>query len=304
MATIPGYVKEVSRKTPIQDRRSADADRLSPVAALVQRHDRDRFQTALFAPVAHREALFALYAFNYEIARVRESVTQPMLGQIRLQWWRESVAAAFEGGSVRHHIVVEPLTAAIRERALTRAHFDRLIDVRASDLSEEPPASLAALEEYAETTSARLVYLALEVLGVSDPATGEAGLHIGIAYALAGLLRAMPFQASGGRQLIPADIAARTGVTEQDYRALSSTPALRAASAEIAAAASRHLDAARTHAGKIPRSALPALLPAVVAQRSLLRLRRAGYDPLDRRLAAPDPLQSWRLAVAALFNRF
>src|ERR1700746_2498526 len=107
MATIPGYVKEVSRKTPIRDRRSADADRLSAVAALVRRHDRDRFQTALFAPARQRNALFALYAFNYEIARGRETVREPMLGQIRLQWWRESIAAAFEDGPVRGHIVVE-----------------------------------------------------------------------------------------------------------------------------------------------------------------------------------------------------
>src|SRR5215469_18549162 len=123
MAIIPGSVKAISRKTPFPDGRSAKADRLSPVAALVQRHDRDRFQTVLFAPAARREALFALYAFNYEIARVRERVTEPTLGRIRLEWWRESIAAAYEGGSVRHHFAVAPLTAAIREHALSREHF-------------------------------------------------------------------------------------------------------------------------------------------------------------------------------------
>src|SRR3974377_1392326 len=71
MATIPGSVKEVMRKTPIRNRRSADADRLSPVAALVRRHDRDRFQTVLFAPAAAREGVFALYASNYELAQGR-----------------------------------------------------------------------------------------------------------------------------------------------------------------------------------------------------------------------------------------
>src|ERR1700732_3880785 len=141
MATIPRSVKEVSRKTPVPERRPARAGRLSPGATLVRRHDRDRFQTVLFAPAARREALFALYAFNYEIARVRESVTEPMLGQIRLQWWREAIAAAFESGPVRNHIVVEPLTAIIRELALTREHFERLIDARELDLADDPPAS-------------------------------------------------------------------------------------------------------------------------------------------------------------------
>src|SRR6202030_2870644 len=111
-----------SEETPSPMGRSADGAGLSAVAALVRRHDRDRFQSALFAPAARRETLFALYAFNYEIARVRESVQEPMLGQIRLQWWREAIAAAFEGGHVRNHIVVEPLTAIIRELALSRAH--------------------------------------------------------------------------------------------------------------------------------------------------------------------------------------
>src|SRR5206468_1070890 len=147
----------------------------------------------------------------------------------------------FEGGPIRPHIVVEPLTAAIRELGLTRAHFDRLIEARETDLDDHPPASLAALEDYAEATSGRLICLALEILGVRDPAAGEAGLHLGIAYALVGLLRAMPLQARAGRQLIPTDIAARIGLAEQDYRTLRGTPALRAASAELAAAASRHL---------------------------------------------------------------
>src|SRR5215831_15489085 len=202
MATIPGSVNKARRRTPEPDRRSADATRLSPVAALVQRHDHDRFQTVLFAPAARREALFALYAFNYEIARVRETVTQPMLGQIRLQWWRENIAAAFEGGPVRRHIVAEPLTAAIRGAALSREHFDRLIDARETDLEDDPPAALADLEGYAEATSARLIYLALEILGVHDDAADEAARHVGIAYALAGLMRSMAFPLRAGRRFI------------------------------------------------------------------------------------------------------
>src|SRR5207302_7126999 len=102
----------------------------SPLAALVRRHDRDRYQTALFAPAERREALFALYAFNYEIARVREIVTQPMLGQIRLQWWREVLDAAYAGTTPRRHPVVLPLSEAIRDCDLARQAFDRLIDTR------------------------------------------------------------------------------------------------------------------------------------------------------------------------------
>ena len=294
----------INRETEKGESCSPGSGCLSPVAALVRRHDHDRFQTALFAPAARREALFALYAFNYEVARVRETVSEPVLGQIRLQWWRESIAAAYEDGPLRRHIVVEPLTAAIRAQGLTRAHFDRLIDAREGDLEEASFGSLGALEQYAEASSARLVYLALETLGVRDAAAEQAGFHIGIAYALAGLLRAMPFQARAGRLIIPADIATQTELDVADYRALRSTPALRKATAAIAAAAAQHLASARAHRRSIARRALPALLPAIIAERSLVRLKRAGYDPFDPTLAAPDTMQSWRLAAAWLLSRF
>src|SRR5437763_4064067 len=127
----------VSRETHPPGARSGPTEDGSALADLVRRHDRNRYQTALFAPSDRREALLALYAFNYEIARVRETVTQPMLGQIRLQWWREVLDAAYAGAPPRHHHVVEPLTAAIREFPLSRELFDRLIDARERDLVDE-----------------------------------------------------------------------------------------------------------------------------------------------------------------------
>ena len=294
----------VTGQTRIRTPRSGLASGLSPVGDIVRRHDRDRFQTALFAPGREREGLFALYAFNYEIARVREIVTEPMLGQIRLQWWREVVAAAFEGEAPRRHEVVLPLIAAVRDFRLSRACFETLIDARENDLKAESPETLTILETYAEGTSASLVLLALEVLAGRSPIVQEAGRAVGVGYALAGLIRAMPFHAVAGRSFIPADLGTRHGINPADYRARRSTAGLRDAVAEIAAAAQRHLDAARRDRSAVPRSAIPALLPAIVAERFLRRLERAGYDPFEPRLAAPDTLQSWRLATAAWLGRY
>jgi NADH dehydrogenase [ubiquinone] 1 alpha subcomplex assembly factor 6 len=269
----------------------------------VRRHDRDRFQTALFAPVGDREVLFALYAFNFEIARVRESVREGMLGQIRLQWWREAIDAAYGAGPVRKHEVVEAITAAIRERAPNRAHFDRLIDTRERDLDDAPPPTMAALEEYAEGSSATLIYLALEVLRAGTPAAQEAARHVGIAYAFAGLIRAMPVHAPAGRLFIPADITVEAGLDPHDYAALRPTPPLRQAVETIAGTARRHLAAAKKLRFQVPKAALPALLPARIAETALQRLERAGFDPFAG-AALADPLQSWRLAWAALRRRF
>src|SRR5260221_1661907 len=214
--------------------RSETRPDLVPVAEMVRRHDHDRFQTGLFAPARKRNALFALYAFNYEIARVRETVTEPMLGQIRLQWWREVVETAYAGTAPRQHVVAIALTEAIREFALTRSELDRLIDSRERDLDPAPPPTLAALEDYAEGSSAPLAILALEVLGERGAPARAVARGVGIGYALAGLLRAIPFHAAAGRYYIPVDVAARARIDLREIRLSPGHSTLRAAVAEIA----------------------------------------------------------------------
>jgi NADH dehydrogenase [ubiquinone] 1 alpha subcomplex assembly factor 6 len=276
----------------------------SAAARLVRQHDFDRFLTALFAPAERRADLFALYAFNYEIARVREAVSEPLLGRIRLQWWRESLDAIYAARPVRRHEVVEPLAAAIRGRGLSREHFDRLIDAREQDLAEEPPASMVALETYAEATSSRLLYLALEVLGERGEKALAAARPAGVAYALSGLLRAVPFHARAKRLYLPQDRVAAAGLAvDRELFELHSSPALRRVVAEVAERAQRRLDEARSLSSAVPQPALPALLPAVLARADLARLRRARFNPFDPRLARPDPLRSWRLALAMLRRR-
>ena len=277
---------------------------LSGVAEIVRRHDRDRFLTVLFAPASRREPLFALYAFNYEIARIREVVREPMLGRIRLQWWREVVEAAYAGVMPRRHEVAEPLTAAIREFGLGRAGFDRLIDSRERDLDPAPPATMTGLEDYAAGSSGALVGLALEVLGAEAAAAQETAREVGIGYALAGMLRSLPFHARSGRVWIPAEISARSGLAAGPDALIRPSAALCRAVAEIAEAAAAHLRAARAQRRTVPRAAFPALLPAIVADRALARLKRVGYDPYDPALAAADPLLIWRLTAATLAGRF
>jgi NADH dehydrogenase [ubiquinone] 1 alpha subcomplex assembly factor 6 len=276
----------------------------SAVARLVRQHDRDRFLTALFAPAERRQDLFALYAFNYEIARVREVVSETLLGRIRLQWWRDALDEIYGARAVRRHEVVEPLAAAIRGRGLSRAHFDRLIDAREQDLADERLPSLAALEAYAEATSSRLLFLALEVLGESGATALAAARAAGIAYALAGLLRAIPFHARAKRLYLPQDRVAAAGIAvDRELFELRSSLALRRVVAEVAALAQRHLDESGATRSVVARRALPALLPAVLARADLARLARSGFDPFDPRLARPDPLRSWRLTLAMLRRR-
>ena len=177
---------------------------LSDLGNLVRNQDRDRFRTALFLPAELREAAFAIYAFNHEISKTREVVSDPILGQIRLQWWREAVDEIF-AGAPRRHEVVTPLAAAVDRYGLSRAPFDTMIDAREEDLTDTAPPRLADLESYALRTGAPPIILTLELLGSQGDPAVTAAEALGTAYAMAGLLRAIPFHGSAA----PGDLADR-----------------------------------------------------------------------------------------------
>src|SRR5262249_61241858 len=124
-------------------------DALAHCEGLVRAADKDRFLSTLFAPAEHRNALLALYAFNLEIARVREVARGALAGEIRLQWWSDALEGRGEG-----HPVAAALLATITRYQLLLEPFQTLLDARRFDLYEEPMRSLADLETYAESASA------------------------------------------------------------------------------------------------------------------------------------------------------
>jgi len=274
---------------------------LSYCARQVRRLDYDRFLCALFAPAEGREALFALYAFNAEVARIREAVSEPLLGQVRLQWWRDAVAGIYAGTPPRHQ-VARPLAEAVERFSLDRAPFERLLDARAFDIEDGAPADLKALVAYAEDTSATLTALSLDILGARDEAARRAGRHIGIAWALTGLARAVPFHAGARRVYLPATLCRDAGVDFQDLFRLRPGPGLTHVVAEIADTARRHLDVARR--GRGSRRALPALLPAVLAEGYVERLRKAGFNPFARRVQAAGAGRVLALCLRAALGRY
>jgi len=278
-------------------------DAVAYCAEQIRRYDSDRYATALFAPASRRPALYALYAFNLEIAKVREVTSQPLLGEMRLQWWRESLDGIM-AGTPRQHAVAIALSEALRTHRLDRRRLDRLIDARSADLDDEPPATVGALTAYVEGTSATLIELALEALDARDEAAMEAGRLIGIAWGLTGLLRAIPFHARARRLYLPADLSAEAGLSSSDLLALRPQPALRTVVRTIAEMARDRLAAARRLRTEVPQRAVPALLTATLASGYLGLLRRAEYDPFDPRAAAPLPSRSWRLLAVRATGRY
>ena len=268
---------------------------ISYCARLLRQQDPDRYLTALFAPAERREALFALYAFNLELARARESVREPIMGRMRLQWWRDSLPEIV-AGEPRAHEVARPLAAAVAAHGLDRLLLERLIDAREQDMEPDPPADLAALLDYARGTSSTLVELALEILGRPDSATREAGRALGIAWALVGLLRAVPFHAAQRRLYLPASLTEEAGLKPGQLYEHGTSPELREVVRRLAEEAERWLKEARRRQDAVTRQYQPALLPAVLAWGHLSRLAAAGYDPFDARVQLPPPGRIWNLA--------
>lgn len=238
----------------------------------LRRFDPDRWLSALFAPDDRRPALFALYAFNTEIARARESVSQPMIGQIRLQWWREAWAG-IAADTPRQHPVVQALYR--HARGLDMEQVLALIEAREADMEDQPPTDMAALLVYAEATSSPLMRLAAQLLdGRLDEALVRAA---GTAYALAGILRATPHLAAQGRVLLPATLLGAHGLTKDAMIQTDVSTELPLVIATVAAEAETLLK--QTSGIKPARSLLPAVMPAVLAGLHLKALKASGYDP-------------------------
>jgi phytoene synthase len=251
--------------------------------------DKDRFFATLFAPEKYRRPLFALYAFNLDIARIRELAREPMPGEIRLQWWRDMLSGTGHGAVEANPVAAALRDTVVRYRLPPQALAD-LIEARSFDLYDDPMPSMAVLDAYARHTSSVLIELAARILNDGkDPRIGSLAEHLGIAYAYAGLLQAVPNHAARGQLYLPAEVLQRHGADPHDLLSGRATPELRASLAELGLSARRHLEEGRALLDSAPEAIVPALLPLALVRPVLNRMDRASYDPLR-----PKPLAQWR----------
>jgi phytoene synthase len=230
------------------------------IAALVRRHDPDRFLTALFAPPERRDALLALYAFNHELARAREVTGEPPLALIRLQWWREVVE-----GEPKRHEVASPLSAAIASGALKPADLLAIIEARETEVYGNFE-TVADWRGWLLAGAGGLTVAAASALGAPTP---EALRPFGAAYGVAGLLRATGVLASQRTCFLPRDLLARHGLSPEALIDDPGSQPARAALNDVVQEGWALLADARRDG--VPRKAVAAALPAVLARRDLER---------------------------------
>ena len=212
-------------------------------ATFVKAGDPDRYKSGMTAPDPIRQKLMVLYAFNLEIARAPWASDEPMIAEMRLQWWLDAIDDIFAGRGPRGHEVLAPLAKIIESHNLTKNTLCKMIEARQFDIYRKPHIDRKAFDAYVAATNGSLMDIAAQILGVAE---GTAMRRVGFAAGVANIFRAAPELWARGREPLPPDIA------------------------EIAS------DALLCLNGKIPAIAMPA---ALSAWRSRNTLTTALKDP-------------------------
>lgn len=226
---------------------------------LVKDYDYDRYLISLCAPKAVQKYIWALLAFNYEISKTREIVTETQLGLIRLQWWREEIDKIYTGQVFKDNQILPALAEAIKEKELSKDSLETLLYAREFDLEDVAPENLEGLVSYADFTNTPLLTLMAQICGHDIDA--EVLKHLGCAYGLIGVMRAIPFHATQSRSFLPSSLTME-GLSDQEIVRI------------VADEAIRNLDIARQERLAQPFRAVSRLVKA-----NARLLRRAQYDP-------------------------
>ena len=280
--------------------KTADKDAARYCRELVRRQDKDRYLCTLFAHRRDRQGLFALFAFNYELGRIREAVSEEILAEIRFQWWQDAIEGIY-GGTTRDHPVVVALARMVERSTPPVSLFLDLITARREGMIGDGFASLAQLEAYAESRDGKLHEIGVYAVGQGGSSeVRTAGRHAGTAWAITGLLRSTRHLAARGRTIVPredliaADVSPRSALGPEWPASLS--PII----GRIAESARHHIDAVAAGNRLFHPRALPLILPATLARDYLDRLRRAAFDPLVADFSAGAMIRLFKLVRAAM----
>ena len=251
-------------------------DDLIACARIVERGDPDRFAAAMAAPVAARTRLFPIYAFNVEVARAPWVTAEPMIAEMRLQWWRDVLEEIRAGGPVRRHEVATPLARALDAEGASL--LDTLVEARRSDIDRAPFEDAGQFAQYLERTGGLLMEVAVRALDGSAAEAARAR-DAGYAQGLAAYLRAVPELEARGKAPLPDGRAEAIAVLAEDGLA--------------------RLD----RVGRVSGPARPAFLAAWQARPLLKLAAKAPGRVAEGALALSEPGKRLRLAWVAATGR-
>jgi len=285
---------------------SSDKDRADAAfcSDLARARDFRTYAASLFVPPDVRRAWIALAAFNAEVSYVRDHVSQPLPGEIRLQWWRDVLTGDGQGlrGEAEANPVAAELLRAIARYDLPVESFVRLIDAHVFDVYDDPMPDMAALEAHCRDTSAAMVALRARVLDAASADVMRIADHAGIAEGLTDVMLALPRHAARRQLYLPGDLMSVHGVIAEEVFLSQSNPPLKDALTHLRREARSQLERAMAMLADAPVSARAAFLPLAVTGKILTRLDSS--EPF-----APPSLSrlgilwtTWRAASATPFK--
>lgn len=252
-------------------------------AELVAAGDPDRFAATMAAPVAARAVLWPIYAVNLEIARAPWASAEPMVAEMRLQWWINTIGELAEGEGRAGHPVTEALLPVLAARPRIAPLLAGIAEARRWDCWREPHADEAAFQTYLDRTAGNLMWAAASALGAEGSA--EAPVRdFAAAAGLAAYLRAVPELEARGCRPLPdgrpdaVGALARAGLARHR-----------------AATGARHL---------VPRQAVPALWTGWQARALLRQVAAEPGRVADGRMGLSDIARRGGLLIRAFTGRW
>ncbi len=267
-------------------------------ASIVRQRDRDRYWSALFAPAPKRPALLALYAFNAELDRILAVVSEPMAGQIRLQWWRDAIDLAAPDAKIGNPLA-DALSAAIIAHNLPKDRLIGMVDSRVPVMFGDPPADDHALKAELQESQGAVFELAAAILGDRSENAKKAAEHAGVAYGLTETLLNLPFQAARHKLLLPSSYMESRGIDLAAVHRGETTASFGAALADLRGTASRALQHFRAEAAGLDKTAWPAFLPLTLVKPYLRAMAAPDFDPLQTIVSISPLRRFWRIWRAA-----
>ncbi len=259
-------------------------DTFEAVRSAAREHAYDDYLVALLSPLAQRADLITLAAYFGDVSRIPLAVTDPNLGEIRLQWWREAI----EQGSGSGHPIADALIDAAARNSWPAVTLLQPLDAHAAELYADPMPSEAAFNSYLSGIGVARLTLQAQCMAVPDTEVSRATLHnAGQTLARVKLLRRLPLLMAKGRLPLPSSRFSDSWLSELDDTARNSV--IRTAVNTLLTDAERRLPETTLQLNRAPAALRQSALSLALARPYLRALRRPGYDPL-RQIADISPI--------------
>lgn len=260
------------------------------IAVFLKSLDSDRYYSSLVLDVDLGADVRTLYAFAADVAQTRDRISEPAVGEIRLQYWLDLLAGSAHGQTEQNPLA-KCFLEIIDRYDLPTGPLRRLLAARRFDLYDDPMSDMDAFEGYAGETNSILYQLATMILNSGNDANAAAAAgHMGVAHAMIGHLRSLPLTAARGQIYLPWAVFAEHEASEGDFLSGTASPQIIAACKQLRQLAHEHMDIASEEIEKLDAKVRPvfAQMPILVNQLSQLE----KFDSLP--FVTPPDLANWQ----------